>query len=148
MSRKFVVLLSMLIGMTPFAIRADGPGVSATHVWMRVTKPDANALTGYMILKNLSNQTLTLATISSPDFESIVIRRGTSDDDKADLQPLSKLSIPAHKSLSFAPNSYYLVLIKPVKKLYDGDLVTLTLTFSDHSSLTIMAPVRRDRIEN
>ncbi|MGA9854774.1 MAG: copper chaperone PCu(A)C [Gammaproteobacteria bacterium] len=148
MLRKFVVLLVIAIGMLPVATWAEGPGVSATHVWILPATSDTDAMTGYMVLKNLSNQTLTLATASSPDFDSIVIRRGTPDDDKAAQQPISNLSIPARESLSFAPDGYYLVLIKPVKKLYDGDLVTLTLTFSDHSSLTIMAPVRNDRPEN
>lgn len=146
MSRKFTVLLSMVIGMLPFVIQADGPGVSATHVWIRATIPDTDFKTGYLILENLSSQTLTLVTITSPDFESVVIRRGTPDEDK--LPPVSDVSIPAHESLTFAPNNYYLMLTKPVKQLYDGDLVTLRLTFSDHSSLTIMAPVRHDQPGN
>ena len=144
MLRPLAMLLLIAFGVLPLAIRADGPGVSATHVWMHVANPDADAMTGYMILKNLSNQTLTLVTISSPDFNSIVIRRGTTDEDKHKQQPISNVSIPAHESLAFAPDSDYLVLTKPVKRMYDGDLVTLTLTFLDHSSLTIMAPVRQD----
>ncbi len=145
MPHKFVVLLLMAIGMLPLTAHADGPGVSATHVWVHPAKSETDAMTGYMVLKNLSDQTLILATISSPDFGSIVIRRDTSDDGEAAQQLISKVSIAAHESLSFAPDSYYLVLIKPAKQLYDGDLVTLTLTFSDHSSLTIMAPVRHDQ---
>jgi periplasmic copper chaperone A len=146
MPRKFIVLLVTIIGLLPLAARADGPGVSATHVWMRMAKPGTDTMTGYMVLKNLSNQTLTLTTISSPDFESIEIHRDTND--MSNRLRVADVSIPPRASLSFAPDGDYLVLIKPVKKLYDGDLVTLTLSFSDHSSLTIMAPVRRDQPEH
>jgi len=148
MLRPLAVLLLTVFGVLPLAIRADGPGVSATHVWIGAATPDTDVKTGYLILENLSNQTLTLVTISSPDFQSVVIRRGTPDEDKDKQQPISNVSIPAHESLTFAPDSYYLVLTKPVKRMYDGDLVTLTLTFLDHSSLTIMAPVRHDQPDN
>jgi periplasmic copper chaperone A len=145
MSRKLAVFLSMVIGALPLAIRADGPNVSATHVWIHTATSETDAMTGYLILQNLSGQTLTLTAISSPDFDSVVIRRGSPNADNHKVQTLSNIKIPAHESLTFAANNYYLVFTRPVKKLYDGDLVTLTLMFSDHSSLDIMAPARHDQ---
>ncbi|MDE2090842.1 MAG: copper chaperone PCu(A)C [Gammaproteobacteria bacterium] len=143
MFRPFVMLLLIAFGVLSFAAQADAPGVSATHVWIRAATPDTNAETGYLILSNLSSQALKLVTISSPDFGSVEIRSSTPE--AANLPPTSTLSIPAHGSLTFAPDNYYLILTKPVKHFYDGDLVTLMLTFSDNSSLTIMAPLRHDQ---
>jgi periplasmic copper chaperone A len=148
MSRNFAMFLCAVMGMLPLAVHADGPSVSATHVWIRTSIPETDTMTGYLVLQNLSSQALTLMAISSPDFKSVVIRGGQSDTESDKVQKLANVNIPAHESLAFTPDNYYLMLTKPVKKYYDGDLVTLTLAFSDHSSLTIMAPIRTDQPKN
>ena len=48
----------------------------------------------------------------------------------------------------FAPGGYHLMFMQPHKRYYDGALISVTLAFSDHSSLTILAPVRRDAPRN
>ncbi|HVC37947.1 MAG TPA: copper chaperone PCu(A)C [Gammaproteobacteria bacterium] len=148
MLRKLSMLLTMSFALLPCTSQADGPAVAASHVLIREAPPGVNVMASYLTLENLSGQTLTLVNINSPDFKSVVIHHGVLHDDTDKTQPVANLSIPAHKNYVFAPDNDYLMLTKPVKPLFDGDLVTLTLTFSDHSSLTIMAPVRRDQPRN
>jgi periplasmic copper chaperone A len=148
MMRRVLMLLAMTVAAFPFSGQADGPVVAATHVWIREAPAGMADLAGYLTLQNLSSRTLTLISVTSPDFGSIFIQHSTAKDGELDTQPVTNLAIPAHKVLVFASGGYQLTLTKPVKRLFDGDLVTLTLTFSDHSSLTIMAPVRSDRPQN
>jgi len=148
MLRKLFILLAMTFMVLPFASQADGPAVVATHIWIREAPQGESVMTGYLTLDNLSSQKLMLVSVASPDFDSVVIQRSATPEDRDKGQPVANLTIPAHKNFVFTPAGYQLLLTKPLKRLFDGDLVTLTLTFSDHSSLTIIAPVRYDQPRN
>lgn len=145
MLRKICISLYIALALIPFAGHADGPTMAASHVWIREAPPGVTVMAGYFTLENLSGQTLTLISVASPDFNSVSVHRSVQKNGTDSMEPVANLAIPAHQSVAFAPGGYHLMLMKPVKQFYDGDLVTLTLTFSDHSSLTIMAPVRRDQ---
>ncbi|MGH8282283.1 MAG: copper chaperone PCu(A)C [Gammaproteobacteria bacterium] len=145
MLRRILIPLCMVFSFIPFAAHGDGPAVAASHVWIREAPAGVSVMTGYMTLENLSAQTLTLVSVTSPDFRSVIVHKRVQKNGMGSMQPVARIAIPAHQSFVLAPGGYHLMLMKPVKRLYDGDLVTLMLTFSDHSSLTIMAPVRRDQ---
>ncbi|MGA9851943.1 MAG: copper chaperone PCu(A)C [Gammaproteobacteria bacterium] len=145
MLRRIFISLFMALSLMPLVSHADGPAVAASHVWIREAPPGVSVMAGYLTLENLSDQTLTLASVTSPDFGSVMVHKSVQHGDMESMEPVVNLGIPAHKSVVFAPGGYHLMLMKPVKQLFDGDLVTLTLNFSDHSSLTIMAPVRSDQ---
>lgn len=132
----------------PLASHADGPAVGVTHVWIREAPPGVRVLAGYFTLENLTDKPLTLITASSPDFGSVMLHRSVEHNGMDSMETLDKLVIPAHKNIVFAPGGYHLMLMQPHKRYYDGDLISVTLAFSDHSSLTILAPVRRDAPRN
>ncbi|MDE2235543.1 MAG: copper chaperone PCu(A)C [Gammaproteobacteria bacterium] len=144
MRDKLVLLICLLTAAAAPALHADGPAVSATHVWVHETSPGSGEMLGYMTLENLTGQSLALEQIESPDFASVMLHSGASSQGSNQELPKAGLSIAAHQSLHLAPDQSYLVLTKPAKKLYEGDLVTLMLSFSDGSSLTIIAPVRQE----
>ena len=144
MPRKLFSLLLLTAVLAPFASHADGPSVSASHVWIREPPPDVEVMAGYLTLTNNTDKALTLDSVSSPDFGSVAVHRSVQKNGMDSMEVAANLNLPAHQSVSFAPGGYHLMLMQPVKRFFDGDLVTLTLTFSDHSSLTILAPVRRD----
>lgn len=144
MTRKIFIALFMALSLVPFASHADGPTVAASHVWIRAAPPGVKVMAGYLTLENLSDQTLTLIGFTSPDFGSVMVRNSLQKGVTDSMAPVTNLAIPPHKSIVFAPGEYRLMLMQPIKQLYEGDLVTLILAFSDHSSLIIMAPVRHD----
>ena len=144
MRHKLVLLICLFTAVMATAVRADGPAVAATQIWVHETSPGSGVMLGYMTLENLTGQTLALVRIESPDFASVKLQHGASGEGSDQKLPKAGLSIGAHQSLRLARDQGYLVLTKPARKLYEGDLVTLMLTFSDGSSLSIIAPVRRE----
>ena len=144
MSHRRLLFLIPLLLFSAGAVRADGPSVSASHVWIRQAPPGVEVMAGYLTLTNNTVHALTLSSISSPNFGSVAVHRTVQEHGMDNMQPVESLTLPPHASVVFAPSGYHLMLMKPVKPLFEDDLVTLTLTFSDHSSLTILAPVRRD----
>lgn len=143
MSRLCMLLLPFLMITTSLA-RAEGPSIIASHIWIREAPPGVEVMAGYMTLANQTGNALTLNTVTSPNFGEVALHRTLQRTGAVSMQPVKSLVLPAHASVKLAPGSYHLMLMQPAKPLYVGDLVTLSLTFSDGSSLTIMAPVRRD----
>lgn len=143
MRKALAVLLGASLLM-PFALRAAGPSVSASRVWIREAPPGAEVMAGFLVLTNHTGAALTLTNITSPDFGSVAVQQSRQTGGVRGAQSGAPLGIPAHQSVTLAPGGEQLLLQKPAKPLYDGDLVTLTFNFSDGSALTIMAPVRQD----
>ncbi len=112
MLRKLVLLICLLMAAIPATMRADGPVVTATHVWIHRTTADSNVLFGYMTLENHSGQAIALEHISSTDFASVVIKHAAQSDDKSE-KSATPLRVTAHGTLSLSQDHDYLVLSKP-----------------------------------
>lgn len=138
-----LLLLGALL-LAPFASHAAGPSVSVSGVWIRAAAQGADVMAGYLVLTNHTGAPLTLTSIASPDFGSVSVQQSVQHGDTNGTQSVARLAIPAHQSTTLAPGGDHLTLMKPAKPLFEGDLVTLTLNFSDGSSLTILAPVRQN----
>lgn len=141
MLRRLCLALLLLL---PLAAWGDGPAVSASHVWIRQPPPGVSVLAGYLALQNLTDKPLDLKSVTSTEFSAVEMHRSFVKDDVEQMEQVPAVSIPAHGSIEFKPGSYHLMLMQPRKNLFPGDIVTLDLSFSDGSTLTIMAPVRHD----
>jgi copper(I)-binding protein len=144
MARCLGVLLLPCLMFAAGAAHAEGPSILASHIWIRQAPPGVEVMVGYMTLTNQTSQALALDKVTSPNFGEVALHRTLRQNGMDSMQPVKSLVLPAHASVVLAPGGYHLMLMHPLKPLYDGDLVTLSLMFSDRSSLTIMAPVRRD----
>lgn len=141
---RYQIFLGLLLLLIAGTASSQGPSVIANRVWIREAPPGVEVMAGYMMLTNQTDQAVTLDKVTSPDFGEVTLHRTLLQKNVDNMQAVKSLPIPAHNSVTLTPGGYHLMLMHPIKPLYDGDLVTLTLVFSDQSSLTIMAPVRRD----
>jgi copper(I)-binding protein len=141
--RRLLPLL-LLCTFLPLPSVADGPTVRASLVWIRQPPPSTNVLAGYFTLANLTDKPLTLTSVESPDFGSVEMHRSFVKDGVEEMEPVPSIVIPAHGSFEFKPDAYHLMMMQPKRNLFAGDMVSLTLSFSDGSQLAILAPVRHD----
>ena len=139
---RLPAILSLLL--LPIAAWSAGPSVKASHVWIRQAPPGISVLAGYFLLQDLTDKPLELKSVTSPDFASVEMHRSFVKDGQEQMEPVPGITLPAHGSVEFKPGDYHLMLMQPKRNLFAGDVVTLTLEFSDGSELTLMAPVRRD----
>ncbi|HEY3859644.1 MAG TPA: copper chaperone PCu(A)C [Gammaproteobacteria bacterium] len=141
--RQLLLLLSLLGILSPL-MAADGPSVRASQVWIRQSPPGVDVLAGYFSLTNLTDKPLTLNAVQSPDFGSVEMHRSFVKDGVEQMEAVPNVVIPAHGSVEFKPGAYHLMMLQAKKNLFAGDMVSLTLSFSDGSQLAILAPVRHD----
>ena len=135
--------LGLLLLLVAAGVHADGPSISASHVWIREAPLGTEVMAGYLTLTNLSDRTISLDRITSPDFGEVRLQPDVQQNVKGSTQAAKALALPAHTGVTLGAGGEHLVLMRPVKTPHASDFITLTLTFSDGSSLTIMAPVRR-----
>lgn len=135
----FFVFLSVITAAT-----GATPGKLEIHdAWAREAPPNAAVMAAYLTLHNHSAQTYTLVSAASADFERVEIHRTQQQDGMTTMIPVSRVMLSANGSVSFQPGGLHLMLMQPKKPLKAGDAVTLRLFFSDESSLSISAPVKK-----
>lgn len=139
---RLLALFAILLAAAP--AWGDSPSARASHVWIRQAPPGVKVLAAYLNLENLSDAPLSLDSVNSPDFDSVMVHQSVVKDGVESMVPVDKLSIPAKGRVELKPGGYHLMLMQPKKNLFAGDTVTLMLRFSDGSELAILAPVRRD----
>lgn len=142
MNRRLLAFLPGLLLMGA-AARAAGPSVSASEVWLREAPPGVQIMAGYLTLANRTGKPLRLDSVSSPEFARVMVHRTVQKNGMDSMEAVAALTIPAHGRVRFAPGGYHLMLMQPRRRFYAGELITLTFNFSDHSVLSILAPVRR-----
>ena len=128
------------------AIAATNP-VAVHGAWVREAPPGTEVMAAYLVLKNPSARPQTLRRATSPQFGRVEIHRTELHDGMASMVPQDHVTIPARGRLSFAPESYHLMLIGPRRALRAGDRVTLILHFDGVPPLRVVAPVRRANMD-
>ena len=111
--------------------------------WAREAPPNAAVMAAYLTLHNHSAKTYTLVSVSSPAFSRVEMHRTEQHDGMTKMLPVSRVMLSTNGSVSFQPGGMHLMLMKPKKHLKSGDSISLTLFFTDESSLKISVPVKK-----
>lgn len=110
--------------------------------WIREAPPTATALAGYMVIHNGGDSDRVLVAAESPLFGEVQLHRTVMEEGMAKMIHQPSITIPAGGSLTFEPNGYHLMLMKPKQPLKAGDEVEITLTFEDGTTLPLSYEVR------
>lgn len=138
--KSFVLLLGLCVA--GFA-QADGP-LMVDDAWVREAPPGAMALAGYMKLHNHANKSRVLVGAQSPAFESVMLHKTVIEGEMSKMVHQHMITIPANGMISFEPNSYHLMMMKPKQSLKAGDKVSVTLSFKDGSTQEVTHEVRAE----
>lgn len=131
-----VLLVASLPAIAEQALQISDP-------WVREAPPTSRVLAGYLTLENSTDNSVTVSTISSPDFESTEIHRTVIEDGVARMLPVKQLNIPASGKILLEPGGHHLMLFDPLRPLPEGETVTLVIHMADGTRLSTSAPVIR-----
>ena len=138
---NLLVLYSIAI-LFPAMGYGEDTNLVVRDAWIREAPPNAVALAGYMMMENQSNNEQSLIGATSDSFGNIMIHRTVQEGGMARMKHQKAVVIPAKGSVTFAPNSYHLMLMNPGQSLRSGYQVTIKLFFSNDSTLSIDFEVR------
>lgn len=137
--KRFMAVL--LLGMWAAMAQAGGP-LMADNAWIREAPPGAAAMAGYMNLMNPGDKAVILVGASSPAFAKVMLHRTVMDEGVAKMVHQNQIEIPAKGTVTFEPNGYHLMLMKPKQQLKVGDKVEVTLEFKDGTTQVVTHEVR------
>lgn len=138
MLKNLVLLLGLFLG--GFA-QADGHLV-VDDAWVREAPPGAMALAGYMKLHNHADENRMLVGAQSPAFESVMLHKTVIEGKMSKMVHQHMVTIPAKGMVSFEPNSFHLMMMKPKQALKAGDKVAVTLHFKNGATQQVEHMVR------
>ena len=113
------------------------------NAWIREAPPGASAMAGYMQISNSTNRDIILHSANSSSFSSIEIHRSVEEDGIYKMIPQFHLHINASSTIELKPGDYHLMLFKPKKALKQGDIVEISLLFSNNTVINTSVPVKK-----
>lgn len=138
-----------IAGIAALLLAAAAPGggspVEAIDPRISEAPPVTGVAAGYMELRNSGGTTLTLTGVSSPEFERIEMHESMVHDGMSSMHKLEQVDIPARDSVSFAPGGLHFMLFGKPPLPRAGEIVPVTLRFSDGTALELHVPVRAAR---
>jgi len=131
----------LLVGAA-LAHAADAPlRVTATDAWIRWLPGDLPA-GGYLTLRNDGETAQALVSASSDAFAVVTLHQSRINAGVSSMQPVQRIALSPHQSLSFAASGYHIMLERAVRPLHPGDRVPITLHWQNGSTLTVPFEVR------
>lgn len=134
-------IFGLLVGLL-FAGLVQAAGLMVDNAWVREAPPGSAALAGFMTLHNHSDQERFLVGAESPAFANVMLHKTVSEGGMSHMVHQHMITIPAKGMVSFEPNSYHLMMMKPKQALHAGDKVVVTLQFKNGESMDVTHEVR------
>lgn len=135
-------LISLSCWFFAVAAGAASPEIRVLEPWVQAPPPNAKVLAAYLRIQNTGAQPHTLSAFSSPAFERVELHQTVLREGLAGMQKVRELRLPPKETLALQPGGLHLMLIGAKKPLRAGDVVPLTLSLKDGSTLTVDAIVR------
>ena len=110
------------------------PPLVASDVEITRPMPGMNMSAGFFVLTNNTGESVSITSVTSPQFASVEIHETTIEDGIARMREMESLVVPANGSVTLERGGKHLMLMRPEDL---GDNVTLQLMSSDTPVLTI-----------
>lgn len=112
--------------------------------WVKLAPPGAKANAAYGQLYNPGSEAVVVQSLSASCCASVMLHRTRYENDRAMMEHLEQLTIPAQGRVNLAPGSMHIMLMQAASPLRVGDTVMLQLHFSDGQQQVIQFPVKAD----
>ncbi len=106
--------------------------------------PGARVMAAFMEIHNSGEQDIRIEQISSPSFERVEMHLSSENNGIASMQQQKFLTVKAASTLTLAPGSYHLMLIKPARRYLEGENITLGFTLSNGKTPELSVPVKKN----
>jgi periplasmic copper chaperone A len=114
------------------------PAITAADPWVKAV--DSGMTAAFVTLTNASDSDLVLVSASTPASSMVELHEMTMKDGEMVMQPKEGgIPLPADGTATLEPGGDHIMLMDVTEPIQPGDLVSLTLTFDDGSTLDVDA---------
>lgn len=119
------MIRSALLVLTAAALPAVAADLDVKDAWVRGTVPAQKATGAFMQLSSKSGAALTGA--ASPAAGVVEVHEMAMDGGTMRMRPVSRLDVPAGKTVDLKPGGYHIMLMELKQPLEAGQKVPITL---------------------
>lgn len=129
--RRELIALIACAALTPVVMAAEpaassAAGVRITDAWVRAPAPGQNTAGAYVELT--SDRDAAIVAAGSTAAARVEMHSTTTEDGVMRMRALSRIELPAGKSVKLAPSGTHLMLVDLKQPLRPGQKVALTLS--------------------
>jgi len=138
--KTFALLLGILFFFTAFASDND---LTIDNPYVRLVPPGIKTTGAFMVIRNAGPKDISLVEAESPVAQTVQLHTHINEDGVMKMRQVPSIDAKAKALVELKPGSYHIMLIDLNKELKEGDLIPITLKFSDGQKKTLEAPVRK-----
>jgi periplasmic copper chaperone A len=129
-------------GTADDSMQVMGEGIEIENAWARPGS-EGRMSAGYFTIINYENDPDTLTGVSSGAAQLTEIHESYElEGGMMGMREVSELIIPAQSSVNFEPGGLHIMFIQLTEPLVAGEVLELTLAFSNSGEKTISAEIR------
>lgn len=138
----FVMLISVLSSNT-FAAAKASESITVIDPYVRAVAPGQTVSAAFMQLDNGSAEALSVVNATSTVSKVVELHSHVHEGGMMKMRRIDNIDVPANGKAVLEPGGLHIMLIGLHDELQLDQKVSITLEFSDGSSKTIEAPVRK-----
>ena len=138
--RTFALLLGLFFSFTAFA--SDGE-LSVDDPYVRLVPPGIKTTGAFMVIRNAGAKDISLVEAGSPVAQTVQLHTHINEDGVMKMRQVPRIDVKATAQVELKPGSFHIMLIDLNKELKEGDLIPITLKFSDGQKKVLEAQVRK-----
>jgi periplasmic copper chaperone A len=138
--KTFTLLLGIFFSFTVFASDSE---LSIDDPYVRLVPAGIKTTGAFMVIRNAGAKDISLVEAESPVAQTVQLHTHINEDGVMKMRQVPSIDAKAKAQVELKPGSYHIMLIDLNKELKEGDLVPITLKFSDGQKRALEAPVRK-----
>ena len=117
--------------------------IIVNDAWIRGVPPSAKTTAAFMTIQNTGSEDMILISAACEVTEIVQIHTMEQVGEVMKMKELNNLRVPSNGQTSLAPKGYHIMLIGLLRPISVGEVIPLTLNFSDESIVNVDAVVRK-----
>lgn len=142
--KHFILILLLPILVFPLLVCADAATEIEIHnPYARATPPGMTNSAIFLTLKNSGDSSYSITSASADVSEIVELHEHVKKEGMMQMRQIPEITVAAGGVTVLKPGGLHIMLIKLKQALTPGTEVSLMLKFSDNSTASIKAPVRK-----
>jgi copper(I)-binding protein len=143
--RHAIALMAVMCGLAGLAgaePAASIGGITIREAWARASMGQTGTSAVYMTLEASGGQGDRLVAAASPDAARAELHTSTMENGVAKMRPLAAIEVAPGGPTVLEPGGPHVMLMGLGRKLAEGDILPLSLTFEHAGTVELRVPVR------
>lgn len=137
-------ITALLLGLLlPFAATASDTELTIHDPYVRLVPGGIKTTGAFMVITNAGAKDVSLVEAASPAAQTVQLHNHINENGVMKMRQVPSIDVKANAQAELKPGSYHIMLIDLNKELKEGDLVPITLKFSDGQKKALEAQVRK-----